>query len=146
LKALLTRAEIEYAAGHDVSAGSLAAQAYDTVRVDPDRSYLKNEEARAAYDLALAKQRLAARDEATVLLRAAVELRTSLYDPATSLLLADSYLALAGNLLDSQGPDAARGYLARARAIQAAHPRLGPQYRVPLAALEARLRNPAVKL
>lgn len=74
-------------------------------------------------------------------LERALQLGNEVFDPARSLLLADSEIALASSLAELGRSDRARALLAQAKAIHATHRELGEQYKAPLRLLETRLRG-----
>jgi serine/threonine-protein kinase len=78
--------------------------------------------------------------EAEIVLRKALELATLLFDPAQSLKLADTQIALANCQIDLRGLHEAQLLAQKARAIQLHHKQSSDQYREALRTLEARLK------
>lgn len=141
MRATLLRAEVSLARRDGIAARDLAMPVYQQVISSPQRQYLKIYEARAALDAGEALQLLGQHAKAVDLLRRSARLHTELYEGPANPLVANALVALADALIDLNGIDEARTLEARARAMQAANPQLGPQYTRPLAALQARLRH-----
>jgi tetratricopeptide (TPR) repeat protein len=135
----LVRSEVELATGAYEAARQDSERVRSLITSDRQHQFLLAEEARAALDAGKALRQLRQQKEAAPLLKRAADLDAQLYDQAVSLELADALVALADCLIDLGRVDEARAAESRARAIHAAHPRLGPQYARPLQALQARL-------
>ena len=121
-------------------AEAAARQALAEILRSPLRDKFRALEADAALRLGQAQQKQGDPRGARANLERALELRTA-GDTAQSPWLAEAQLALASCLIELGQPDAARALLARAGAIQGAHPELGGHFTVPLQRIGARLAS-----
>jgi serine/threonine-protein kinase len=117
-----------------------ARQALAHIVRSPLRDKFQSLEADAALRLGQAQQKQGDPRGARPNLERALELRTT-GDTAQSPWLAEAQIAVASCLIDLGQHDAARALLARAGAIQAAHPELGSHLTAPLHRIGARLAS-----
>jgi len=139
LERSLWLAEIALSRRDFPAARALAERTHETILHSNARAYLRPYEARAELARGLALLGPHASPQAVELLRESVHSHGELYDPQTSLLLANARLALAQALRQSGHRREARAELERAAAIHARHPALGEHLRRPLEQAEAEL-------
>ena len=131
-------ARTEIARGHAAAAVELAAHARRQIEASPLRGFLAPYEARAALTEGQAQLLAQHSDSALEALKRSEELSAALYD-RSSPTIAQVEIALADCYLKLGEKGQARTAYAAARKIQAVHAELGPQFQVPLHALQARL-------
>ncbi|MEO6408335.1 MAG: protein kinase [Burkholderiaceae bacterium] len=136
---LAMASEVTMAVAGPAKAVEVAQQALVTLGAGPSRPNATFDKPRLLLIMARGQRMLGKASEGLEPLQAALTQAETIYDLTVSVVLSDLHVAVAEAMLSSGNVDLARKHLSAAKAIQAQHLQLGPQYTEPVRELAKRL-------